>query len=218
MSPIRGWEHTRMSRHTPTPEPRPDWVEKQQHRPATRASPMVPRDRVDLSQSNTECFTHHTISKDSTAGSQASCNELLAELGKKQVSPWALGSNGLLRTFLSRHSLRGQSEWRDMPHSGHSRLSVDYKDQDQDGEMEDVDDEGNPIDPNEPRYCICNRVSFGTMIQCDNVDGCKEEWFHLQCVGLEEIPARTTKWYCPDCRRVLNIGERGEVSARGVRK
>jgi hypothetical protein len=37
-------------------------------------------------------------------------------------------------------------------------------------EMEDVDDEGNPIDPNEPRYCLCNRVSFGTMIQCDNVD------------------------------------------------
>jgi Tfp pilus assembly protein FimV len=35
-------------------------------------------------------------------------------------------------------------------------------------EMEEVDDEGNPIDPNEPRYCLCNRVSFGTMIQCDN--------------------------------------------------
>ncbi|CAI6088912.1 unnamed protein product [Clonostachys chloroleuca] len=92
------------------------------------------------------------------------------------------------------------------------------REKDQDGEMEDVDDEGNPIDPNEPRYCNCNRVSFGTMIQCDNVDGCKGEWFHLECVGLEEIPARTTKWYCPDCRRVLNIGERGEVSARGVRK
>ncbi|GKT44041.1 uncharacterized protein ColSpa_04222 [Colletotrichum spaethianum] len=30
------------------------------------------------------------------------------------------------------------------------------------------DDEGNPIDPNEPRYCDCNRVSFGEMIACDN--------------------------------------------------
>ncbi|XP_044724201.1 PHD-finger domain-containing protein [Hirsutella rhossiliensis] len=85
-------------------------------------------------------------------------------------------------------------------------------------EMEEVDDEGNPIDPNEPRYCLCNRVSFGTMIQCDNMDNCKQEWFHLECVGLSDIPARTTKWYCPDCRRLLNIGERGEVSARGVRK
>ena len=135
-------------------------------------------------------------------------------------------------------------------------------------EMEDVDDEGNPIDPDEPRYCLCNRVSFGTMIQCDNVDvrsnstttatsattttslsstyrnpetptslsfpkknsrisastllthrqSCKQEWFHLECVGLDNIPARTTKWYCPDCRKLLNIGEKGEVSARGVRK
>lgn len=37
-------------------------------------------------------------------------------------------------------------------------------------EMEEVDDEGKPIDPEEPRYCLCNRVSFGTMIQCDNVE------------------------------------------------
>ena len=46
---------------------------------------------------------------------------------------------------------------------------------------------------------------------------CKLEWFHLECVGLSEIPARTTKWYCPDCRVLLKIGEKGEVSARGVR-
>ncbi|KAI1866959.1 hypothetical protein JX265_007535 [Neoarthrinium moseri] len=129
----------------------------------------------------------------------------------------------------------------------------------QDAEVE-VDDDGNVIDPNEPRYCICNGVSFGTMIQCDNVDvsktagnsssslsssmstlstsaaaapatrarkrpklteqpvqNCKQEWFHLECVGLTEIPARTTKWYCPDCRVLLNIGGRGEVTSRGVK-
>lgn len=37
-------------------------------------------------------------------------------------------------------------------------------------EVVEVDDEGNVIDPQEERYCLCNRVSFGTMIQCDNVD------------------------------------------------
>jgi hypothetical protein len=26
------------------------------------------------------------------------------------------------------------------------------------------------IDPNEPTYCICNKVSFGEMIACDNDD------------------------------------------------
>lgn len=24
-------------------------------------------------------------------------------------------------------------------------------------------------DPNEPRYCICNQVSYGEMVACDNV-------------------------------------------------
>ena len=27
-----------------------------------------------------------------------------------------------------------------------------------------------PIDPNEPTYCICNRVSFGEMVGCDSDD------------------------------------------------
>jgi hypothetical protein len=50
------------------------------------------------------------------------------------------------------------------------KARTNRKEKDQEVEMEDVDDEGNPIDPDEPRYCLCNRVSFGTMIQCDNVD------------------------------------------------
>ena len=29
-----------------------------------------------------------------------------------------------------------------------------------------------PIDPNEPTYCLCNRVSFGEMVGCDNADVC----------------------------------------------
>jgi len=53
-----------------------------------------------------------------------------------------------------------------------------------------------PIDPNEPTYCICNRVSFGEMVGCDNPD-CKVEWFHFECVGLTSPPKG--KWYCPDC-------------------
>jgi len=27
-----------------------------------------------------------------------------------------------------------------------------------------------PIDPNEPKFCLCNQVSFGQMIGCDNPD------------------------------------------------
>ncbi|XP_065004878.1 PHD finger protein ING1-like isoform X2 [Musa acuminata AAA Group] len=53
-----------------------------------------------------------------------------------------------------------------------------------------------PVDPNEPTYCICNQVSFGKMVACDNAN-CKIEWFHFDCVGLKEQPKG--KWYCPNC-------------------
>ncbi|TDH70129.1 hypothetical protein CCR75_003982 [Bremia lactucae] len=59
-----------------------------------------------------------------------------------------------------------------------------------------------PIDPNEPIYCSCRRVSFGQMVGCDN-DDCKYEWFHFGCVGLTDQPAG--KWYCQDCKVQLGI-------------
>jgi hypothetical protein len=27
-----------------------------------------------------------------------------------------------------------------------------------------------PVDPNEPTYCLCNQVSYGEMVACDNND------------------------------------------------
>jgi len=103
--------------------------------------------------------------------------------------------------------------------------------------FDEFDEEGNLIDPNEPRYCLCSRVSFGIMIECENkdvsiVDGargpvwvstnswlqCEKEWFHLECVGLTQIPGKATKWYCPDCRVSLNLGPKGEVTSRGKKK
>ncbi|KAM8883216.1 inhibitor of growth protein 3 [Synchiropus picturatus] len=55
-------------------------------------------------------------------------------------------------------------------------------------------------DPNEPRYCICNQVSYGEMVGCDNTD-CPIEWFHYGCVGLTEAPKG--KWYCPQCTAAM---------------
>ncbi|KAI8344126.1 hypothetical protein BC941DRAFT_365302 [Chlamydoabsidia padenii] len=52
------------------------------------------------------------------------------------------------------------------------------------------------IDPNEPKYCYCNQVSFGDMVACDG-DNCEKEWFHYACVGLTETPPG--KWFCKDC-------------------
>ncbi|KAF5466200.1 hypothetical protein F2P56_016149 [Juglans regia] len=58
-----------------------------------------------------------------------------------------------------------------------------------------------PVDPNEPTYCLCNQVSYGEMVACDNPD-CKIEWFHFGCVGLKEQPKG--KWYCSDCAVMKN--------------
>ncbi|GAA5968460.1 hypothetical protein JCM11641_007643 [Rhodosporidiobolus odoratus] len=61
---------------------------------------------------------------------------------------------------------------------------------------------GMPIDPNEPVYCYCQRVSFGEMIACENED-CSREWFHLDCVSLDAAPEGS--WYCDDCMKELNV-------------
>jgi len=53
-----------------------------------------------------------------------------------------------------------------------------------------------PVDPNEPTYCLCNQVSYGEMVGCDNPD-CPIEWFHFTCVKLTTKPKG--KWFCPKC-------------------
>lgn len=51
----------------------------------------------------------------------------------------------------------------------------------------------------EPTYCICEEVSYGNMVCCDN-DLCPIEWFHFGCVSLTRKPKG--KWYCPKCRGI----------------
>ncbi|XP_050501834.1 inhibitor of growth protein 1 [Diabrotica virgifera virgifera] len=58
-------------------------------------------------------------------------------------------------------------------------------------------DEEPLIDPDEPTYCLCDQISYGEMIMCDN-DLCPIEWFHFSCVTLSTKPKG--KWYCPKCR------------------
>ncbi len=38
------------------------------------------------------------------------------------------------------------------------------------GVVDENDEENLPVDPDEPRYCVCGDVSFGQMIQCENND------------------------------------------------
>ncbi|KAI0099899.1 hypothetical protein GGR51DRAFT_380654 [Nemania sp. FL0031] len=81
-------------------------------------------------------------------------------------------------------------------------------DPDKDEEMVDRDDEEEAsgsdgvsgIDDDEDeegkRYCLCQAVSYGDMVACDNPT-CPFEWFHWSCVGLKSEPEG--RWYCPSC-------------------
>ena len=53
-------------------------------------------------------------------------------------------------------------------------------------------------DLNEQKFCVCNRVSFGEMIACENEE-CAIEWFHFACVGLSTDAKIKGKWYCTTC-------------------
>ncbi|KAK5706092.1 hypothetical protein LTR97_001078 [Elasticomyces elasticus] len=71
---------------------------------------------------------------------------------------------------------------------------------DVEGELEeDEDEDHDPDDPNEPKYCYCNRGSYGEMVACDN-DQCEREWFHIGCTELLEAPGEDEGWWCDGCR------------------
>ncbi len=67
------------------------------------------------------------------------------------------------------------------------------KDSEGDAAMPDIDEDENG---DNRKYCICQSVSYGDMVACDN-ETCKLEWFHWTCVGLKAEPKG--KWYCPVC-------------------
>lgn len=82
-----------------------------------------------------------------------------------------------------------------------SRASVRTSTEDQEPEVNDQEPEANEDHDSEysygEPYCHCGRVSKGIMIACDSYS-CPNGWFHLGCVGIEEVP--TGEWYCPNCR------------------
>ncbi|RVX66528.1 hypothetical protein B0A52_09813 [Exophiala mesophila] len=83
----------------------------------------------------------------------------------------------------------------------------------------DVDGRQELVDPEEERYCICGDVSWGEMICCELDDKCDfGQWFHMECVELNELPPRTIKWYCPGDRKKLHRGESSNgLVGRGIK-
>jgi len=83
----------------------------------------------------------------------------------------------------------------------------------------DVDGRQEIVDPDEERYCVCGDVSWGEMICCEMDEKCDfGQWFHMECVSLQEIPPRTIKWYCPGDRKKYHKGENTNgLAGRGIK-
>lgn len=66
------------------------------------------------------------------------------------------------------------------------------EDEDADADAED-DGEG---EEDEPVYCYCEQVSYGEMVACD-AENCPREWYHLDCVGLNQAPKGKGMFHSP---------------------
>ncbi|KAM5450987.1 hypothetical protein MaudCBS49596_004098 [Microsporum audouinii] len=132
-----------------------------------------------------------------TAGAASSAVTAAGRRSKRPApGPVTAGENGGSAVSIGKRKAKpAVKKKRDQRDSNISSKSEDIR-IDEDGVLEE-------IDPNEPRYCLCGDVSFGTMICCEYHD-CEREWFHLDCVGLPEVPSRLAKWYCPECRKKLD--------------
>ncbi|KAH9938109.1 uncharacterized protein B0H18DRAFT_1112295 [Fomitopsis serialis] len=82
-------------------------------------------------------------------------------------------------------------------------------DEDAEGEDDLEMEEGGDAEDKEI-YCICQRMSYGEMIACDNPN-CRYQWFHLDCVHLKSpLPE---SWYCSDCLATMKKGGMGAANA-----
>lgn len=64
----------------------------------------------------------------------------------------------------------------------------------------------------EQTYCLCDQISYGQMIGCDN-QSCSIEWFHFECVDVKVKPGKGVKWFCPLCR-----GDKSTLLKPGLRR
>ncbi|CRK89677.1 CLUMA_CG003431, isoform A [Clunio marinus] len=132
-----------------------------------------------------------SMDRDVSFASTASGSNNNPKRYKKKINSIGMGSSQSPQTTGSLlHQLQTHSNDSDEMPSSYINKDGMVVEQTADGEW--------TYDPNEPRYCICNQVSYGEMVACDNAE-CPLEWFHYPCVGITTSPKG--KWYCPMCTK-----------------
>ncbi|KAF2095373.1 hypothetical protein NA57DRAFT_44678 [Rhizodiscina lignyota] len=142
--------------------------------------------------------------KATTPGSrQGSVGPRMAKKVQKKAVPHHMRKKVLKSNKRSRHRHGGRggsttgeddsnaSEIDPSDDENASRIGADGAGDDDGMDMDD--------DSDDTKYCLCNSVSYGNMVGCDN-DECKLQWFHWDCVGLTKEPEGD--WLCPVCRQM----------------
>lgn len=143
--------------------------------------------------------------------------------GHSKGSPASTADSELSEAESAPSSRRGSRAGSGTPVPHHNHGPIKHKgsaDADKDEDMADRDDEEvsgsdgvSGIDDDEDeegkRYCLCQAVSYGDMVACDN-PSCPFEWFHWSCVGLKSEPEG--RWYCPTCsaERAESLKKKGK--------
>ncbi|KAI0203746.1 inhibitor of growth proteins N-terminal histone-binding-domain-containing protein [Astrocystis sublimbata] len=146
--------------------------------------------------------------------------------GQPKGSPASTADSELSDADSAPSSRRGSRAGSGTPVPSHSGSQKQQKptapDADKDEEMADRDDEDEDVsnsdgvsgidddeDEEGKRYCLCQAVSYGDMVACDN-PSCPFEWFHWSCVGLKSEPEG--RWYCPTCsaERAESLKKKGK--------
>jgi inhibitor-of-growth protein 1 len=140
--------------------------------------------------------SHHQHAKGDSDGHKASGTPTGKKLKKTSAAAAAAANTASVNSSAT-HSgkKKGGGNAQSGGSSGNSGRGKQAPDRDGSAsppELANVD-----IDPDEPTYCLCDQVSYGEMIGCDN-DLCPIEWFHFNCVQLTGKPKG--KWFCPKCR------------------
>jgi inhibitor of growth protein 3 len=131
------------------------------------------------------------VKKATSKNSPASTAE--SDLSEAESGSGAEGSQSDAAAATKRGSQRAASG-TPVPQAQKNKEAKEEKDKDGDEELGDADDDEAGDDK---KYCLCQNVSFGDMVACDNED-CPYEWFHWTCVGLKGAP--NGAWFCPKCR------------------
>ncbi|KAI1333268.1 inhibitor of growth proteins N-terminal histone-binding-domain-containing protein [Xylariaceae sp. FL0255] len=126
-------------------------------------------------------------------------------VGQSKGSPASTADSELSDAESAPSSHRGSRAGSGTPgphhhaHTKHVDRDEDMADRDDDNDVSGSD-AGSGMDEDEDeegkRYCLCQAVSYGDMVACDN-PSCPYEWFHWTCVGLKSEPEG--RWYCPTC-------------------